>query len=114
MKNIKYITLIVILFYACQTKTSFLVKNKTPNLLDSIKVTNGYDSLIIRKIEKNEIKTFNFQFTDLTPNYDGTFYIEVYPEKRVKSFGYYSNGIQPNTQFFIEIKESSISVEEKN
>ena len=102
-----------ILFYSCQRETSFSIKNKTSKLIDSIKITNGYDSLIIKNIEKNEVKILDFQFTDSTPNHDGTFHIEVYPQKRVKSFGYYTNGIQPNTHFFIEIKEKAIFIEEK-
>ncbi|WGH74057.1 hypothetical protein P8625_07955 [Tenacibaculum tangerinum] len=113
MNNIKYITSIILLCYACQAKTSFSVKNNTSKLIDSIKITNGYDSLTIKKIEKNEIKNFNFQFTELTPNYDGTFRVDVYPQKKSTTFGYYTNGIQPDTHFFIDITEKTISIEEK-
>lgn len=114
-KHIIFLILgISLLNYSCETKTEFTVKNNSSSIIDSIKISNGYDFLFTKELYKGQVVNYILDFTELTPNFDGSFLIETYPKKRFKIFGYYSNGLQPNTHFFIEIKNDTILIKNRS
>jgi hypothetical protein len=115
MKFLKifFFTFICAFWFSCISKTEFIIKNSTNSLIDSIKISNGYDYVFINGVKIKETVKCNLKFSDLTPNYDGLFYIEIFPSSRKYKFGYYTNGLQPDYQYYIEIKKDTILVNEK-
>ena len=112
MKKTAKIVVGLLFLYSCHTKTSITLKNNTTFLIDSVKISNGFDFIYSGEILKNETKKYNLKFSDLTPNTDGNFYIETFPNHEIRVFGYYTNGLQPKSSFFITIKKDSILVRE--
>ena len=114
MNNFKiiYYFYIFIIFSSCTAKTEFSIKNNSNLLIDSIKISNGYDFIFTKRLSKGQTVIHNLKFTDLTPNFDGSFFIETYPNKKFRNFGYYTNGIQPDTHFSVEIKNDTILIKE--
>jgi hypothetical protein len=106
------VAIILVLMYSCKTKTEFTIKNNSNILIDSIKVSNGYDYIFTGEVLNNQSVKSNLKFTGLTPRQDGSFFIEIYPQKTFFRFGYYTNGIQPEPRFIIEIKRDTILLKE--
>ena len=114
MNNFKiiYYFYIFIIFSSCTAKTEFSIKNNSNLLIASIKISNVYDFIFTNRLSKGQPLSHTLTFTDLTPNFDGSFFIETYPNKKFRNFGYYTNGGQPNTLFFVEIKKDTIIIKE--
>lgn len=116
MKFVKFLSIFVIMM-SCNTFTSvkFTLINKRDNLIDSIKISNSYDDVVLHKLKINQKMYSTLVFGDSIPRGDGNYFIESYSNNEIQStnFGYFSNGIPSNSSFSIEIKNDTIIVDEK-
>ncbi|WP_242130822.1 hypothetical protein [Aestuariivivens marinum] len=116
MRNYKARLICSMLFVimSCQYGVNFNIENKTPNNIDSLIISNGFNSIKLLDIELNAEKQGFLDFNKENPNLDGSFYIEIFSKEsiRKKGFGYYSNGGPSNSCFNIKIEKDTIIIKE--
>ncbi|TYB78799.1 hypothetical protein [Bizionia myxarmorum] len=112
MKNSLFILFIFALITSCSYGVDFEIQNNTNTQIDSLTITNGFNTVKIFDLKPQEIyKTF-LDFKEYNPKQDGSFGVHVYSENSVRAelFGYYSNGIPLTKSYKLEIKKDTILV----
>ena len=96
MKSFKYIliSISVFLLTSCKYGVDFEIQNSNKSNIDSVIVTNGFNSLKFYDITLNEKKEGFLDFKKNNPKHDGQYIMQLYINDSIKSkaFGYYSNG----------------------
>lgn len=102
------------LWTSCEYGVDFEVQNDTEKNIDSLVITNGFDSLKLFDIDSEEKKRGFLGFNKNTPKQDGAYTIQLFTKgfSIKKPFGYYSNGLPMAGSYHIIIKKDSIYIEE--
>lgn len=114
MKLFKYI-FISILFTSCKYGTHFEVQNNTKSNIDSLIITNGFNSLKFYNIAPNDKEKGILDFSKNNgSNNDGNYKINISSMNyyRYQFFGYYSNGTPSESKFKIMIENDTILINE--
>ena len=110
---------IMVAFNSCQTnKTAhFEILNDSNQTIDSIKIScSGTDykqKTTVRKIIPNQSEAIILDMNEVK-KVDGNYFMELYVDnhKKVKAFGYYSNGMPSNSVYSLLIKNDTILIRE--
>jgi hypothetical protein len=117
MKLLQYISFIscFVLLNSCKYGVDFEVLNNHQSNIDSLIITNGFNSLKFNTIKFNESKKGFLDFKKNSPKHDGQYIIQLFLKDIVKrkAFGYYSNGGPINSFYKISIQKDTIIISEK-
>ncbi len=118
MKKLFLILIGLSLFECSKYGSNFQVSSQRNFPIDSVIISNGFNSSAIYGLQKNkDYNTFlDFKTKRDTLISDGSYTIKVYQGNKLKeflNFGYYSNGIPSSSSGFrIEIKNDTILIDE--
>mgnify|MGYP003624385019 FL=1 len=103
-----------LLLASCQYGINFEVQNDTNNNIDSLVITNGFNSLKLYNIKLKEKKEGFLDFNKNNPKHDGLHNIQLFMQNSIirKSFGYYSNGIPSVKSYKLIIKNDTIIIKD--
>jgi len=116
MRNIIY--LLFVAFTVSCSNSSKEIKLTVSNVSDSritdIKITNGVNKTSIDTLDIDTEKTVKLVFEGV-PKVDGgyKFYYRINSKKFYRNFGYYSNGIPLNSEYYLEVKKDTVLISEK-
>ncbi|MBO0324183.1 hypothetical protein J0X14_17875 [Muricauda sp. CAU 1633] len=102
------------LWVSCDYGVDFEVQNETDKNIDSLIITNGFDSLKLYDIDSGEKKLGFLDFNKKTPKQDGAYTVQLFTKDSSikKPFGYYSNGLPLVDSYVIILKKDSIYIKE--
>lgn len=91
---------------------NFKLKNSSYNKIDSLIITNNFDSIKINNLIVNSEIFKELKFLKEQPKNDGNFRIIIYKNRTIQdtTFGYFSNGIPLNKEIYVEIKEMGLQI----
>ena len=103
-------------FLSCNNSVNFILKNTSLKEIDSLIVTNNFDTIKINHLKINSIISKELIFLKKQPKGDGNYRIISYENgiEQDTTFGYFSNGLPINKEFKIEIIEKGFIVLETN
>lgn len=103
-------------FLSCTNSVNFTLKNNSSKEIDSLIVTNNFDTIKINNLKVNSIMSKELIFLKKQPKSDGNYRINIYNNgiKQDTTFGYLSNGLPVNSKFTIEIVEKGFIIIETN
>lgn len=115
MKERFLIVLSLLCLISCTSNgVEFTVTNDTKEKIDSVFITNYYDTIRINEINKSISKSGTMKFSDKVQKGDGNYFIKVYANDVIKDtvFGYISNGISSSSKYKIKYSEKYFDIEE--
>jgi len=116
MKPFKYILFSISFFLliSCKYGADFEIQNNTKSNIDSVIVTNGFNSFKLYNIKFNNKKEGFLDFKKNNPKHDGQYIMQLFIKDSIKrkAFGYYSNGSPSGSKFKIMIENDTILVNE--
>lgn len=116
MRNLIYLFIIVFTI-SCSNSSKeikFTISNVSDSRITDIKFTNGVNHISIPTLDLGSKKTVKLIF-DGVPKLDGgyKFYYRINSQDFYRNFGYYSNGIPLNTDYYLEVKKDTVLISEK-
>ena len=107
---------LILLLSSCEYGTSVTITNNTAAIIDSIIVSTGFYSDKLENIGEQNSKTIFLNFQGNTQKGDGIISLEIFKNGKIRSsqFGYFSNGIPPDDEFFVEIFNDTIIIRTQN
>lgn len=115
MKKYLYVILLSLILNGCSNfGTNFIIENKTSSKIDSLVISNGFNSVAIDKLNINEKTIIFLDFTKNKTNADGNYSIKYKLNNKysVSPFGYYTNGIPLSEEINIQILEDTIIIKD--
>ncbi|MNE60545.1 hypothetical protein D3C80_1556940 [compost metagenome] len=113
----KYICIILIFFVISCNRygIDFEIHNDDVRTIDSIIISNGFNISKSLSLKPQEETLVFLDFKENNTHSDGNFFIKYYinAEQKLKTFGYYSNGIPSTDKVIIEIKKDTLLIKEK-
>lgn len=105
----------ILTLLSCTNSVDFNLKNASLNKIDSMVVTNNFDSITINELKVNSEISKELSFLKKQPKNDGNYKVTIFKNGTSKdtTFGYFSNGMPLNKRFNIEISERGFVINEK-
>ncbi|RTY86203.1 hypothetical protein [Flavobacterium sp. GT3R68] len=97
---------------SCKFGTTFEVENKTNLALDSLSISNGFNTVYAHKMDKNEKISLFLNFKNNNTKSDGNFVVKYKAnnKQRKTMFGYYSNGMPSDENVKIQIYKDTVII----